>query len=579
MDILLRQQVTRADGIEEFHESEVEGERITLGSDPANNIQIRGSGVERQHAVLQSGNKLVASAPVEYNGKKTKKATLTTGDTVVIGGNSIQVLEAPGGFDMALQISIAEVDEAALSSQYTTEIADVLLSKRKAAWTGFIAVLALCFIVPLVVSMMSDTTELPTAVTDRIWTSGPLHPGHELSSEGDCKVCHQVPFMMVKDEACVDCHLETQSHISTGFHAFDEGNGERCGACHREHDGPDFLVETQMGLCTDCHVDPVEATPGDVTYLAVKGFAESTHPPFRLSMPKASTEDAILDRWELVSALHGDAEDDSKLVFPHDYHLDSEKVEVGAEGRGMVCADCHIAKEDGEHFQPIVMEEQCASCHKLTFDKTDANRLLPHTEAREVIRVMEGHFIRDALEPTDDGFTSYRWRRIPDREDREYGCKKTPLECARETLVAEVELRFEMPANTCAADDPGCVPPTAGGCLECHQVVKNPDKVLEDRYQVVPAKLPDDFYPSQRFDHFSHGVMEGQTGDAACLVCHTADISAKSTDLLIPDVDNCLSCHGDSSVPAIVESTCVDCHRFHPIRKPVLTDLGISDES
>jgi predicted CXXCH cytochrome family protein len=72
--------------------------------------------------------------------------------------------------------------------------------------------------------------------------------------------------------------------------------------------------------------------------------------------------------------------------------------------------------------------------------------------------------------------------------------------------------------------------------------------------------------------------MEGQTDDTACLVCHTADVSAESTDLLIPDIDNCLSCHGDGNAAAIVESTCVDCHRFHPIRKTVSDGLGAANE-
>jgi len=359
-----------------------------------------------------------------------------------------------------------------------------------------------------------------------------------------------------------------------GPHALTPGNGERCGACHREHNGPDLLVDASVSLCTDCHSQSITTADADLD--SVQGFSEGSHPKFRITLPVASREGALLDDWQWTRTLLDDAIDDSKLVFDHEYHLDPGKVEVDSEGRGMICADCHVPGPDDKHFEPITMETTCASCHELTFDKADSERLLPHTEAREVIKVMEGHFIRDALEPADDEFSSYRWRRIPDREDREYGCKKSPLECARETLLTEVELRFAMPPPTCAIEAEDCVEPRPAGCLECHEVVVRPEKVLTDRYQVVPALLTEDFYPAQRFDHFSHAVMEDNTGDDACLVCHAADRSAKSEDLLMPDIDTCLGCHRDSGREAIVETTCVACHGFHPRGRQTLFG-GITD--
>ena len=58
--------------------------------------------------------------------------------------------------------------------------------------------------------------------------------------------------------------------------------------------------------------------------------------------------------------------------------------------------------------------------------------------------------------------------------------------------------------------------------------------------------------------------MKEDSGDAACLQCHAASASNMSTDLLIPDIDNCLGCHSDTPEPDRVALKCVDCHSYHP---------------
>jgi predicted CXXCH cytochrome family protein len=58
--------------------------------------------------------------------------------------------------------------------------------------------------------------------------------------------------------------------------------------------------------------------------------------------------------------------------------------------------------------------------------------------------------------------------------------------------------------------------------------------------------------------------MKEETGDMACKQCHAADQSSVSSDLLIPDLDNCLGCHSDRPVADRVAISCVDCHSYHP---------------
>jgi hypothetical protein len=48
-----------------------------------------------------------------------------------------------------------------------------------------------------------------------------------------------------------------------------------------------------------------------------------------------------------------------------------------------------------------------------------------------------------------------------------------------------------------------------------------------------------------------------------CESCHAATVSSDSVDLLLPQIETCRLCHGGVESSAQIQSTCIDCHRFH----------------
>jgi hypothetical protein len=59
-----------------------------------------------------------------------------------------------------------------------------------------------------------------------------------------------------------------------------------------------------------------------------------------------------------------------------------------------------------------------------------------------------------------------------------------------------------------------------------------------------------------KFDHKSHVAVD-------CGECHAAKESKEASDVLLPGIGKCLSCHGGEQASAKVPSTCITCHDFH----------------
>jgi len=200
----------------------------------------------------------------------------------------------------------------------------------------------------------------------------------------------------------------------------------------------------------------------------------------------------------------------------------------------------------------VTMEQHCQDCHQLDFDETDPDRSLPHARLKEAVHALEGMLLKKYFDPDDTG-ELFAYRRLPDRAAREQGCTDSPAVCVERELVAVVEAQFE--ANR--------------GCAECHNFRREPASDIEDRYWVMPVRLPQDFVPDAQFDHVAHQVLrdaEGELlrGDAACGTCHAATDSGEATQLLMPAMNTCYECHGDSNSAAEVALACIDCHAYHP---------------
>ncbi len=563
MEALLRELHEGPDGIPEYRDTEISGDDLTIGSAADQRIQLLGSAVAPEHAVIRkSGSKLELSCRggerIRVNDEEVSSAKLATGDVIELAGHRLTIAEPPGGFDVAIELRPNEnIDASEFESAFRTDLNQTWMSKRPAAWLLIAVVLLLGVALPVTVMLMHHAEkETPTWVPgDEFWNSGPLSPAHSQAAGQRCDTCHKEPFVRVQDETCLSCHKTIHDHVSPEHLALTQLEAtQRCATCHREHNEPaSFLVNSSDAMCVDCHESSTQKF-GQLHVEPVSGFSAGHHPEFKAQLLKPTQIDAgtgLQFEWKTEIAALDKAVEQSNVKFSHSQHLDPDRVLRRSDSKPLNCADCHRMEPDGEHFEPITMENRCAECHELTFDPGAPDRQLPHGKPREVVLTLQDYFTRKFSDPNAGKPTRER-RRLPGHEEEEQTCTGAPFDCAMRSAHAEIENQF-----------------TRRGCVGCHMVVDTKSESDFDRFQVYPIRFARDYFPAGRFDHRSHQIQGKLTDDAACLSCHKAKESQDSKDLLLPRMGKCEECHGDRPAVERVAVQCVSCHAYHP--QPTVT--------
>ncbi len=549
MQVLIREITTGSDGLSEFRDRDFDGDSLTIGSAPDQSIQVIGHGVISNHATLTQSRdglslRCKRGAKVQIgDDPDVRKAQLTLGTTVEIAGNRLTLIDPPAGFDAAITVELnTDVEASDFEAAFVTDLEQTWLGKRSPAWWLALAVVTLGLLVPWYL----ERDNLPELMSDTLWSSGPLLPAHSVAIGDDCSACHKEPFQRVRDAECVVCHTSMTDHAGEPLFSHVGLADIRCATCHKEHNEPVHMTITADALCIDCHEEP--AWP-DNRLAAVSGFGPMVHPSFAVDLlvadPVARGTGFVYD-WRQETQFLDRAVDRSNLKYPHDIHLDADKVQDLTTGEPLGCHDCHTLSPDDEHFEIITMERHCRACHDLKFDRRAPDRELPHGDPAEVVLTMEGHYARMYADPNANQQTSPR-RRLPGRAPDSDRCTDPIHICAKRRTAQEAENQF-----------------TKRGCVTCHEVVVHASNDLLARYQVVPVRLTPDFFVAADFDHRAHLTQEGASGDAACRLCHEAEQSSSSQDVLIPDVNRCTGCHSDHSSDELIALHCVDCHAFHP---------------
>jgi predicted CXXCH cytochrome family protein len=206
------------------------------------------------------------------------------------------------------------------------------------------------------------------------------------------------------------------------------------------------------------------------------------------------------------------------------------------------------------------------SCHELTFDPDERSRQLPHGKPREVVATLLEYYARRFLDPGARAVIPRVRGPLPGSEDRdasaEVRCNDSVAACSRQAALAQIDSQFNV-----------------RGCHGCHRIVDTRAEDIKDRYQVLAVKLGNAFYPHAKFNHKSHLIQGRLTGDDACQSCHAAQKSTDATQVLMPGIERCVSCHSDvtrETAPTMLESAkagtprmtvplgCVGCHDYHP---------------
>ena len=567
MDALLRELREGPDGIAEYHDAEISGAEVTIGSASDQNIQLLGREIAPEHATIrQSGSRLElmcrGNARVRINGKKRRDAKLAVGDVIELAGHRLRIAQPPPGFAIAIELQPNDrIDASEFESAFRTDLSQTWLGKRAMAWLGVVLVSLFGLGLPMLVMTLHHAgTDVSSWIPgDKFWNSGPLHQVHQQAIGDRCDTCHQKLFQRVQDQACTECHRTTHDHILPARLTMTElGPTPRCATCHREHNEPaSFLVNSGDSMCVDCHGDPAHGF-GKIEMDPVKGFGLERHPEFKphLLMSKSiAAGGGFAYEWKDTIAQLDKASEQSNLKFSHQQHLDPDQVLRRGDSKPMNCADCHRLETDGEHFEPISMEGKCASCHELTFDPGAPDRQLPHGKPREVILTLQDYFTRKFSDP-NAGRAPRERRRLPGHDDDEETCTGAPFDCAMRSARREIDSQF-----------------TRRGCIGCHGVIDTQAQDVFDRYQVIPIRFARDYFPANRFDHRSHQIQGKLIGDDACLSCHAAKKSEDSSDLMVPGITKCTECHGDKAAAERVTVQCVSCHGYHPRETSQLLDL------
>jgi hypothetical protein len=199
-------------------------------------------------------------------------------------------------------------------------------------------------------------------------------------------------------------------------------------------------------------------------------------------------------------------------------------------------------------MRPITFERQCHRCHTLKFDTFLPDRELMHGRPEDLEKQVVDTYAAAALRG------GYEEPEAPAQVRRRVG---TPLSTAEKKAVADWAV-----AKTAAVLNGRF---GKGLCAECHDLVEG---VRQEgmTWTVEPATLTGLYFPKAFFDHGKHR-------DVACVGCHAATESLDASDVLMPRIEACTSCHGGAGATDRVPSPCITCHAFHrkglPPMRPV----------
>lgn len=517
---------------------------------------------------LNNGNILIEASgesTIIVNGQPARVATMRIGDTFQIGPYDFEVVAGAGDVDIAIDMEhVRAMDNALadLKARSRTRLGQTWLSRRLFAWAAFVTVFAALFVAPLVMisTGFMASPELggaggqvrPDAALpgdqgfklETMWTSGELSDAHKYLSDS-CESCHKGPFAGIDNEACFSCHTDVENHADPLLFASSSPLARGCVSCHKEHHGAEGITPQAQALCTTCHADMKATEPASGVF-NVSDFG-SHHPEFR---PTVIANGVTGTTMRLHVDEAGRMGEQSNLKFSHAMHLRGDMFMPGSS-KTLECASCHMPEVGSQAHLPIRMETVCSNCHKLNFDSNAPGRALPHGDVEGVRTALREFYQSIALEGSYKEQTAQyhgsRRRGIGGSSGSTTGAatdsaqvsgSPTTLKWAKAKSKAMERLVFG-----------GAV------CVTCHVVSESgtPDN---PEWNVLPVKLSNRFLLKGAFDHGLHKTME-------CGSCHAAKTSQKATDLLLPGIETCRTCHAGEDSTGKVPSTCVDCHDYH----------------
>ncbi len=564
--------------------------------------------VALHHARLResgSGRVLVEAvgpAGVDIDSAFTRRSDVTVADhpRIVIGSHLLELSTGGAGETIVTVSRMAVAEGVAAADLRSVFSLAGAVNKRRASYALLATVLLLCLAWPVYAFLhVRSGATLAKRHPDKQWSSGPLSRGHAFL-ENNCNACHRRAFVSVRDSACLACHRAGLKHnaamalaasiraqngpfaaepardhapfqrllrakpgysdigykIGVALAVLFNHPRNRCASCHIEHvgakgqrarpDRPALPSSAQVKVgCTECHDGMAQRLP-DTRLGDAPSWAR--HPEFRPFVTVSPGPTVQLARIPHTRPLS----DRTGLFFSHRQHLakDGGVTRMAQRldpamgyGKPLECANCHRAH--GEGFVPVEMKRDCSACHSLAYlPKSGGVLMLPHGKPSEVVAALENFYA--------EGGPAIRNTR---------GIFGLPPSAAKATPVAQ-----GAPLNPSLAVERGvrAAFSKGGACYGCHTVLppRNPASLL---YRIAPVNLIQRYLPSGDFDHSIREHKQDAQGRPICTRCHRAETSQYSTDLLVPPISSCRTCHGR---PAPLTATpaganCSECHAYH----------------
>ena len=353
------------------------------------------------------------------------------------------------------------------------------------------------------------------------------------------------------DRNCEACHRKEDKR-SYAFHEPNVVQNRSCSVCHQEHRGAGALKRVASVQCASCHANRLTMTAS-----AAKGrqfdwsnFERHPLPPqqivLRLPRPPDGYTQTFASFWDGHPEFQLEREpvrDPDVLKFNHQRHFAADIPLLG--GQKLECAFCHQPDTEGRYNnRRITFAAQCQPCHSLQIDPRNPELTLPHgntTAVRGFLRSLPTQYadlaVRKGITQPNDiqNFVTRQMLQLRERvrsgEDFEH----------QVFFVADpYKLR------------PGTEPRVRAsfyGCALCHTV----QPVANAAPFIAQPVFIERWMPQARFDHTRHRMVK-------CDDCHHATQSRLTSDVLMPGIASCVTCH---SPKGKVVAECITCHSYH----------------
>jgi hypothetical protein len=414
----------------------------------------------------------------------------------------------------------------------------------------------------------------------RVYSSGRMSGAHAVL-EKQCATCHLQKAgefsSKAVDMACLACHDGPVHHDSQI-----KAEVPDCAGCHVEHRGRINISATSNKNCAQCHGD-LQLSSGRTVYAKNIRSLEDGHPQVRILLEGTKDPGTI----RLNHAIHmkpirrgpngpivqldcGDCHRTAMQIAAAWPYADAKYVTASVTYGDL---DELVPPKPGtlwprngnrgrEYMAPVKYATACASCHLLTFDKR-FDEGVPHDKPEAVHAFLVKKFqTYITAHPAEVRVTRDPSRSLP-------GCPLvpevrtlTPAQWVTERTADAELLLWNKTCKQCHALS-GIELMDAGQLAEYEKQI-DPAGTYKScgvakssgvMPKIEPARTTTRWLPHARFDHDAHRGF-------SCAGCHAAAVTSKeSSDVLLPGIENCKTCHAPG--PDHAESRCFECHTYH----------------